>query len=89
VWRYWRLWACRLPGGGRKTIDATCERVEEVLESMDESGMIARLSSCDESSLATLCKRLCAVEALRTGEGEAVGSVVACVEALLVELSPN
>jgi hypothetical protein len=56
---------------------------------MDESGMIARLSSCDESSLATLCKRLCAVEALRTGEGEAVGSVVACVEALLVELSPN
>eukprot|EP01047_Picozoa_sp_COSAG01_P142250 COSAG01_NODE_73457_length_244_cov_314.282759_1_plen_70_part_01 len=68
-------------------IGTTSERAEELLESMDESGLISQLSSCEESSLAMLCERLCAVEALRAGdEGVDAGSAVACVEALLEEL---
>jgi hypothetical protein len=75
------------PRRGRKLIDATSERAEEMLEFMDEGGLITQLSSCEESCLVGLCERLCAVEALRAG-GEDVdaGSAVACVEALLEEL---
>jgi hypothetical protein len=77
------LWTST-PRRGRKMIGTACERAEELLESMDESGLISQLSSCEESSLAMLCERLCAVEALRAGgEGVDVGSAVACVEALL------
>eukprot|EP01047_Picozoa_sp_COSAG01_P027718 COSAG01_NODE_1837_length_9083_cov_143.534617_2_plen_1123_part_00 len=85
------LWTST-PRRGRKRIGTTSERVEELLESMDdnESGglkMISQLSSCEESSLAMLCKQLCAVEALRVGDaGVDVGSAVACMEALLEEL---
>eukprot|EP01047_Picozoa_sp_COSAG01_P007366 COSAG01_NODE_279_length_19520_cov_41.772154_19_plen_1481_part_01 len=76
------------PRRGRKLIDATSERAEEVLESMDGSGLISQLSACEESSLAVLCERLCAVEALcAAGEGMDASWAVACVEALLEELT--
>jgi hypothetical protein len=72
------------PRRGRKMIGTACERAGELLESMDESGLISQLSSCEESCLAMLCVQLCAVEALRaSGEDVDAGSVVACVEELL------
>eukprot|EP01047_Picozoa_sp_COSAG01_P005801 COSAG01_NODE_202_length_22130_cov_167.927239_21_plen_2422_part_01 len=76
------------PRRRRKVMTVTSERIEEVLDTMDESGLIAELSSCEESSLAVLCERLCAVEALRGGEGADTDteSVLACVESLLAEL---
>ena len=74
------------PRRRRKVMTVTSERIEEVLDTMDESGLIAQLSSCEESSLAVLCERLCAVEALRGGEGADTESVLACVESLLEEL---
>jgi hypothetical protein len=80
------LWTST-PRRGRKMIGTTSERAEELLESMDESGLIVQLSSCEASSLAVLCEQLCAVEALRAADKIVdAGSAVACVDALLEEL---
>eukprot|EP01047_Picozoa_sp_COSAG01_P003920 COSAG01_NODE_123_length_25210_cov_348.799434_5_plen_1182_part_00 len=73
------------PRRGRKVMTATSERVEEVLDSMEESGLTSQLASCEESCLAVLCERLCAVEALGT-EGMDAESALARVEAVLEEL---
>eukprot|EP01047_Picozoa_sp_COSAG01_P130400 COSAG01_NODE_59978_length_297_cov_0.737374_1_plen_80_part_10 len=71
-------------------ISATRERLEEMLDSMDdESGLlISQLASCEESSLVSLCERLCAVEdILASGEeGVDAGLALACVGGLLEEL---
>eukprot|EP01043_Picozoa_sp_COSAG02_P086760 COSAG02_NODE_24159_length_696_cov_1.085427_1_plen_199_part_10 len=69
-------------------ISATSERLEELLDCMDEGGLISQLVSCEESSLVSLCERLCAVEDMRASgeEGVDAGLALACVGALLEEL---
>jgi hypothetical protein len=74
------------PRRGRKTIKALSERVEGVLEGIDEGDLAAQVAVCDEVSLASLCERLCAVEALRGSEDCEAAAAVTCVEAALEKL---
>jgi hypothetical protein len=78
-----RGWGLEVVEGVEEVLDATSERVEGMLEAMDEGYLVPRLlRSCSEPTLRAVCTSLSAVEQLRqrrplllpAGAGEPGGS---------------
>ena len=66
-------------------ITVMSDRVEELLDTMDENDLISQIAACEESCLVVLVERLCAVEALSEAEAGDTADAIACVETMVDE----
>eukprot|EP01049_Picozoa_sp_SAG25_P016933 SAG25_NODE_4125_length_883_cov_126.173469_1_plen_293_part_11 len=74
------------PRRERKVITVMSDRVEKLLDTMDENDLISQIAACEESCLVVLVERLCAVEALSEAEAGDTADAIACVEAMVDEV---